>query len=902
MRRHPGSVRVASSHIATTLYGAPRSWRGGGAPVTLSRQLLLAMVALAVATAVIVSVFIYRDLDASIAPVEMRRLEASTRLLANSLDSYARSARDDTLVLRGSAAVDGIVRARMGGGRDPAAGLSEAAWKTHLAQLFEAMAKAKPGYSKIRFIGLEDGGREIIRVDRLGAEQSVRRVADDELQRKGDRPFVAQTVALKQGQVYVSPVDLNQEEGAVAYPLMPVLRTGTPVYTADGKPFGLILINLDMRSGFDDLRAGVTGRARLFVANEAGDYIVHPDPRREFAFEFGRRSRLQDELPGVRAGAADGALKTTLDGDPYAAAYVTTRLAGGPSLTVIKAVPYGEILSSMATIRQSSLIAGGIATLLAAIVAVGLARSLSQPIRRMADAVNSLRSGGTGQLPIEAPGEVGVLARAFHHYAQRENMFSAALESSDDAVIATTPDGVITGWNPAAENLYGYASEEVLGQPSQMLVAPEKLENHAARLATIASGGGFDDLEVLHVAKDGRRLVLEARVTSVRGPSGELIGAFAMLSDVSEKRQLQAKFQMAFEASPSGMIMIDEAGLITLSNSQIARMFDYEPGELIGQRIEILVPMGTRDQHPANRASFLTDPSARAMGAGRDLRGRRKDGSEFPVEIGLAPIPTEAGMLVLAAVVDISERNRAAAALMAKTRDLERSNAELEQFAYVASHDLREPLRMVASYTELLSERYGGKLDERADKYIGYIVDGARRMQQLVSDLLALSRVGTQGKPLEPVDSANVLKNVIRAMTPSIRESGARIEAGTLPVVVADEVQLGQLFQNLIGNAIKFRAPDRPPSIIIEAEQAGGAWVFSMQDNGIGIEGQYSERIFQMFQRLHGRDEYEGNGIGLAIAKKIVERHGGTIWLSSTVGEGTVFYFSLPVMDERGIA
>lgn len=870
--------------------------------MTLSRQLLLAMAALAVATAVIVSLFIYRDLDESIVPVEMNRLEAATRLLANGLDGYAKSARSDTLVLRGSAGVNGIVRARLAGGRDPRSGFTEAEWKTHLAQLFESMARAKPGYIKIRFIGLEDGGRELVRVDRLRGDGSIRRVAEEELQRKGNRPFVAETIALEEGQVYVSPVDLNQEEGAIAYPLMSVLRTGTPVYTADGKPFGLILINLDMRPAFDELRAAMTGGARLFIANEDGDYVVHPDPKREFAFEFGHRFRLQDELPGVRAaGKAEGALKTTLGGDPYAAAYVGTQLAGGPLLTIVKAVPYGEIVSSMATIRQSALVAGGLAMLLAMILAAGLARSLSRPIRRMADAVNSLRSGGTGQLPVEAPGEVGVLARAFHHYAQRESMFSAALESSDDAVIATTPEGIITGWNPAAEKLYGYAPEEVLGKASHMLVAEERQDNHRERLDTIAKGGGFDDLEVLHVTKDGRPLILEARVSSVRGPSGALIGAVAMLSDVSEKRQLQAKFQMAFEASPSGMIMIDAAGLITLSNSQIAKMFGYAPGELIGQRIEILVPESARAQHPANLASFVAAPSTRAMGAGRDLRGRRKDGSEFPVEIGLAPIQTEAGLLVLAAVVDISERNKAAAALMAKTRELERSNAELEQFAYVASHDLREPLRMVASYTELLAERYGGKLDERADKYIGYIIDGARRMQRLVSDLLALSRVGTQGKPMEPIDSANVVKNVIRAMTPSIRETNAQIAPGSLPVVAADEVQLGQLFQNLIGNAIKFRAPDRPPSIIIDAKRANGAWVFSVQDNGIGIESQYSERIFQMFQRLHGRDEYEGNGIGLAIAKKIVERHGGTIWLSSTVGEGTVFYFSLPVTDERGI-
>ena len=870
----------------------------------LSRQLLLAMVALALATASLVGIFIYRDMEDSIVPVEMRRLETTVQVLANNLDAHARSARADTLAMRGSAGVDAIVRARQAGGRDPVTGVTEEVLKGNLAQLFQAMLKAKPSYVKLRFIGLEDGGKEIVRVDRLGADGGVRRVPDAELQRKGDRDFVPRTVALDNGEVYVSSVDLNQEQGTIAFPLMPVLRTGTPVYDAAGMPFGLILLNLDMRPAFDELRANADAGTRIYVANEEGDYLVHPDPKREFSFEFGRAIRLGQEMPGIRPvpGQAAGHASVTIAGDPYDAAFANARLAGGPLLTAVKAVPHETILAPMARIRNSALIAGAIAAVLAILLAAGLARSLARPIGIMTVAVENLRSGRPAQLPVTSAGEVGVLARAFNHYVQSERMFSAALESSDDAVIATNTDGVITGWNPAAERLYGYSAAEIIGQPSQLIVPEDKRDNHQERIRTIAGGQGFSDREVIHVARDGRRLLLEARVSSVRGASGELVGAVAMLTDVSEKRQLEAKFRMAFEASPSGMILVDESGMVTLVNAEIEHMFGYATDELMGQRIDMLIPDRYRPQHPDNLRSFMADPSARSMGAGRDLRGRRKDGSEFPVEIGLQPIATETGLLVLGVIVDISERQKAAAVLAAKTAELERSNAELEQFAYVASHDLREPLRMVASYTELLSERYRGKLDERADKYIGYINDGARRMQRLVSDLLALSRVGTQGKPLEPVNSATVLKNVMRSMTPAIRESRAQVQPGSLPVVTADEGQLGQLFQNLIGNAIKFRAPDRPPSIIIDAKRSNGAWIFSVQDNGIGIESQYSERIFQMFQRLHGRDEYEGNGIGLAIAKKIVERHGGNIWLSSAVGEGTVFYFSLPVPDERGMS
>jgi len=225
--------------------------------------------------------------------------------------------------------------------------------------------------------------------------------------------------------------------------------------------------------------------------------------------------------------------------------------------------------------------------------------------------------------------------------------------------------------------------------------------------------------------------------------------------------------------------------------------------------------------------------------------------------------------------------------------ELERSNADLEQFAYVASHDLQEPLRMVASYTSLLEERYKGQLDERADKYINYAVEGAKRMQQLISDLLDFSRVGTRAKPMERVDTAALLEKVLRSLRGVIADKGAEVTAGMLPVIMADEIQLGMVFQNLIGNAVKFRA-ERPPRVHVDAAFENGIWTFSVTDNGIGIDKQYSSRIFQMFQRLHERGKYDGSGIGLAIVKKIVERHGGTVWFDSTPGEGTTFFFTIP--------
>ena len=330
-------------------------------------------------------------------------------------------------------------------------------------------------------------------------------------------------------------------------------------------------------------------------------------------------------------------------------------------------------------------------------------------------------------------------------------------------------------------------------------------------------------------------------------------------------------------------MMTDQNGTIMLVNIATERLLGYRRDELIGKSIEMLVPPRIRGGHINFRKAFDAHPEVRLMGKGRDLSIVRKDGTELPVEIGLNRIQMADGMMVLSAIVDISERLEAIRNLAAQREELQRSNADLEQFAYVASHDLQEPLRMVVTYAELLAERYQGNLDERANKYIKYTVDGARRMQQLIKELLEYSRVSSNAKVPIQIESALVVENAIQALKVAIDESGADVAHDKLPTVRADQAQLGQVFQNLLGNAIKFHG-DRPPRIRIGAEQRNGKCVFRVEDNGIGIDKQYADRVFQMLQRLHERGQYEGNGIGLAIVKKIVERHGGHIWFEIRTG------------------
>lgn len=276
---------------------------------------------------------------------------------------------------------------------------------------------------------------------------------------------------------------------------------------------------------------------------------------------------------------------------------------------------------------------------------------------------------------------------------------------------------------------------------------------------------------------------------------------------------------------------------------------------------------------------------------------RHKDGHLLPVEITINFLQFEGREYNVAFVTDITERRRAEEHLSQQTAELSRSNSELEQFAYVASHDLQEPLRMVSSYCGLLARRYQGKLDKDADDFIHFAVDGATRMKNLIDSLLLYSRVGRRGKPFVPINSTDNVQAALANLEMAVEEAGAAVTFGRLPVVYADSVQLTQVFQNLIGNAVKFRGAE-PLRVHISArcESAGhdpSQWVFSVQDNGIGFEQEFSERVFVIFQRLHTREQYPGNGMGLAITKKIVERHGGRIWVTSEPGAGTTFYFTL---------
>ncbi len=351
-------------------------------------------------------------------------------------------------------------------------------------------------------------------------------------------------------------------------------------------------------------------------------------------------------------------------------------------------------------------------------------------------------------------------------------------------------------------------------------------------------------------------------------------------------------FYRIFDIAPDPILIVDAQGKIVRTNQETEHRFGYQPGELTGQKLEILVPDRYGKHHVKYRDDYTKSPVLRPMGTGRELYAKRKSGEEFPVEISLSPMPTPDGNYVIAIVRDITDRKNVERDLKNLNLELNRSNKELEEFAYIASHDLQEPLRSVAGSCQLLRRRYGDKLDKQAMEFIDFAVAGAKRMEELINDLLTYSRVSTNAKELETVALDQVIQDVISNLRTAISDSGAEVTSDPLPSMKLDPWQVGQLFQNLIANSLKFHGTESP-KVHISAVETSGTWEFAVRDNGIGIDPKYFDRIFVVFKRLHSRDEYPGTGIGLASCKKIVERHGGTIWVESTVGRGTTFRFTL---------
>jgi PAS domain S-box-containing protein len=613
------------------------------------------------------------------------------------------------------------------------------------------------------------------------------------------------------------------------------------------------------------------------------------------------------------------------------------------------------------------------------------------------------------------------------------------------AVFMLNPHGEVATWNLGAERIKGYTASEIIGKNFSRFYLQEDIDQGKPQeTLRLASELGRVEIQQYRVRKDGTRFLANLDITALRDQAGKLIGYSEVSRDMTERVMSEAKYRGLLEAAPDAMVVVNQNGEMVLLNVQAEKQFGYRRDELLGQPVTTIIPEGFAERLIADALRPAAEALAQQIGTGIELIGRRKDGGAFPIEIMLSPHESAEGVLVTAAIRDISVRREAEKHLIQMTQDLslkhrllhsvvegtsdpiyirdledrfilansacaklyhrsendmvgirlrdlmpegpyrviadsdweimrmgttrtveeiaeldgvdriflttkgpyrdadnktigtigiarditelrkldearlevlthdirgrktaaehlantvaelKRSNDELEHFAYIASHDLQEPLRMVASYTQLLAERYKGRLDADADDFITFAVDGAIRMQQLISDLLAYSRAGANVGELHKISGERALNVALVNLHAAIAESGATITHDALPDITMDELQLTQIFQNLLGNAIKYRGAELPRVHVSCVTSDPNEWIFSVRDNGLGIDSQYFEKIFVLFQRLHLREEFEGTGIGLSICKKLLDRIGGRVWVASQPHKGSTFSFSVP--------
>jgi PAS domain S-box-containing protein len=366
---------------------------------------------------------------------------------------------------------------------------------------------------------------------------------------------------------------------------------------------------------------------------------------------------------------------------------------------------------------------------------------------------------------------------------------------------------------------------------------------------------------------------------------------------VAQLEAANQRIRLILETTQEAFIAMDAKGSITDWNKEAEAIFGWPREEILTQPLyEIIIPPQYREAHRRGLQHFLATGEGPVLNQRLELDALGRDGNEFPVELTITPVREGDSYIFNAFLHDITERKQAEQTIKARTAQLEAANKDLERFAYLASHDLQEPLRMISSFAELLSERYTNRLDADAGEFIGYMVDSANRMRELISGLLAFSRLQTQGQPLETIAAEEAFHRAIANLQVAIKESRALVTHDPLPQVLGDTTQLMQVFQNLIGNAIKFCTQD-VPRVHVSAHESGKEWLISVKDNGIGIAPQFHRRIFEIFQRLHGRAEYSGTGLGLALCQRIIERHGGRIWVESELGQGSTFHLTLPLAE-----
>ncbi len=922
----------------------------------MRREIALACALVIAGSVALLTVLVYfhsREMLGAAVLREFRAAVAATAVLTEqSLDDV----KKDVLTFTGMPPVRGLLRALRSGGYDAETQFTSEMWLEHLAQIMISLLRNNPDYWQAGFIDVT--GRELMRVDNLDGTLTI--APSNVLQKRADSADFSETMKLPPGGVHVSRLSLNREDGRIELPYRPTLRIATPVYDWANQIHGIIFINLQTAGLAKKILARFQSRGgQSYLVNPDGSFLVHPDTARTFGFELDHDYRLQQIHPRLVEKLRDtevfieivdsGELK-----DAKAHIHGFQKIQYDPNESrnywaIVYEVPSSIALEPIFVQRNWQLCLGIAIALLGAIAAFFWSARMTRPLKELTITANHIASGNYDRR-VELSGkrnEVRELSAAFNQMVEAlvtaERRLANIFDAAGDAIISVDQNQKIIAFNNAASQIFGYRPFEVLGRPLELLLPEDAAAVHQRHFRAYGQEDGStrkmgSGREVSGRRSDGSTFPAEVSISK----TFERIGATftAILRDVTERKRAetdraqfvinlknavaeanrnQAQLKAVFHAMEDGIAVLDMQGNVVLLNEAQARICGYPDPEEMKRNLTYFAGIYELTEPDGTRVPVAGWPASRCLNgetmSNWVLHARRLDsGQEWYFRFSGAPIHDQEGEQILAAIVtrDITEFKKVESEILRlnahlekrvkeRTAELEAANQELEAFSYSVSHDLRAPLRAIDGFSQAVLEDYAVQLDETGRQYLNRVRAGSVRMANLIDDMLQLSRVGRAQIERQIVDLSSQADSVLTELQSAEPDRYVEITIESGLEAEGDPKLLRIALVNLISNAWKFTGLKPGPRIGFGAVDHAGERAYYVRDNGVGFDMAYVDKLFGAFQRLHTENEFPGTGIGLAIAQRIIHRHGGRIWAESAVNQGATIYFTIPSNDSTTV-
>jgi PAS domain S-box-containing protein len=881
--------------------------------IKLSTRLALAMVSLVVVTTGVLSFITYHSVTQAAVPRALDRLATKAMLCASNLESTLNVARQDVMVVQGST---GVIQMGVARAANPLEPVSDIPLRESIAARLLAALVAKPEYSQLRIIGVADGGRELLRVDRRGRGGAPRIVPEAELVQTGERDYFKRTIG--QSGVLVSSMEL-QKEGGTEGPAVPLLHVAVPLLIPSGQPWGISVIDFDLGPKFDRIRAEGGRENQVFITNAAGDYLLHPDRIREFAFETGAPVRIQNDFPGFDEALAGGAVNDSgiwkdRNGVRFGVGWATVRLAGGAGLTILVAATYSNLTVGMAAVNSSAMIGGAVAVLLAICLAIAIARSLSKPLVQITRAAEGLSRGELMAMPSDGGREISALSATFAEMATqiraKQSLLENTIESIGDSVLVADQRGQIVVANAAAKRLLQIVPGAGMARKSYFHpdgVTPMPASSLA--LARALGGESVDDQEFI-VVQDAASVpaYVVANARPLKDESGAICGALTVLRNITEHKRAHQSLvdseQMAqaiIKTALDAFVQTDEAGIILDWSPHAEAMLGWTRSEAVGAKAEdLIVPELQRNANNQWVKQFLHDVGIGAPGWRFEAPLLHRDGREIFTEMSLTELRRGEGHIINVFIRDITQK-RAAEEQLIQAQKME----SVGQLTGGIAHDFNNMLTVITGTIEILADAV--RNEPHLARIVTLISEAADRGSELTANLLAFARK----QPLQPVEiDVNALVNeVSRLLSPTL---GRQIEiktalGGDVWPALVDPGQLSSALVNLAINARDAMADGgtltfAASNVTVDGRDAPGGIdrvddyvVIEVTDTGTGIPESIRDKIFDPF--FSTKESGQGTGLGLSMVFGFAKQSGGNIEVDSEEGRGTTFRIYLPKAD-----